>query len=131
MKNLPANLKFISTHEWARQDDAETVTIGITDHAQDLLGDIVYVELPTVGQELSKGDECGVVESVKAASDIYSPLTGEVIEINEDLLITPGFVNEDPYGSGWMFRLKVINQGEYEELLSEDAYKRQLGAEVH
>jgi glycine cleavage system H protein len=131
MKEVPGNLKYVATHEWARQEGEEIVTVGITDHAQDLLGDIVYIELPTIGQHVSGGDECGVVESVKAASDIYSPLTGEVVEINEDLQQKPALVNEDPYGSGWIFRLRVKQPNEFNELLTPENYVKQIGEEVH
>ncbi len=131
MKKVPGDLKYVSTHEWARKDDQEVITIGITDHAQDLLGDIVFIELPTIGQHVNEGDECGVVESVKAASDIYSPLSGEIIEINSDLEQTPGLVNEDPYGTGWIFRLRVQKPDEYEGLLSPEIYEKQIGEEVH
>jgi glycine cleavage system H protein len=131
MKNTPEDLKYVSTHEWARMDDNNTVTVGITHHAQDLLGDIVYVELPTVGKTLKGGEECGVVESVKAASDIYSPLSGEIIEINEDLARTPGLVNEDPYGSGWIFRLRLQRPEEVDSLLTAENYIKQIGEEVH
>jgi glycine cleavage system H protein len=131
MKKVPGELKYVSTHEWARKDNSEVATIGITDHAQDLLGDIVFIELPAIGQHVSSGDECGVVESVKAASDIYSPLSGEVIEINSDLEQTPGLVNEDPYGMGWIFKIKLKQPDEYEKLLSPDNYEKQIGEEVH
>lgn len=132
MKNVPSDLRYVSTHEWAkREGEGDIVTVGITDHAQDLLGDIVYVELPTIGQRMNLGEECGVVESVKAASDIYSPLSGEVVEINEDLEQTPGLVNEDPYGSGWIFRIRVQKPQEFDELLSAEKYIKQIGEEIH
>lgn len=131
MKNVPSDLKYVTTHEWARKEDQDIVTIGITDHAQDLLGDIVYVELPAIGQLVNSGDECGVVESVKAASDVYSPLSGEVIEVNEDLEQTPGLVNEDPYGSGWIFRIRVHKPDEYDGLLTAEKYVKQIGEGIH
>lgn len=131
MKKVPGDLKYVTTHEWARRDDQDVVTIGITDHAQDLLGDIVFIELPTIGQRVSSGDECGVVESVKAASDIYSPLSGEVIEINDDLEETPGLVNEDPYGTGWIFRMKVHQPDEFDNLLTAENYEKQISEEIH
>ncbi len=131
MKNVPIDLKYVITHEWARREDEEIVTIGITDHAQDLLGDIVYIELPTIGQQITCGDECGVVESVKAASDIYCPLSGEVVEINEDLEETPGLVNEDPYGSGWIFKIRLHKPEELEVMLSPEKYIKQIGEEIH
>jgi glycine cleavage system H protein len=130
MKNVPHNLKYAATHEWAQRDE-DIVTIGITDHAQDLLGDIVYIELPDVGTEISEGEECGVVESVKAASDIYSPLSGEVIEVNEVLTETPGLVNEDPYGSGWIFRIRLNNPEEFDQLMPAEKYQKQIGQEIH
>lgn len=131
MKKVPGDLKYVSTHEWVREEDGEIVTVGITDHAQDLLGDIVYIELPTIGQRVTGGDECGVVESVKAASDIYSPVAGEVVAINDLLQQTPGLVNEDPYGTGWIFRLKIQQPEEVEKLLTAENYEKQLGEEVH
>lgn len=131
MKNVPTDIKYVITHEWARREDQDVFTVGITDHAQDLLGDIVYVELPVIGQRISLGDECGVVESVKAASDIYCPLSGEVIEVNESLEETPGLVNEDPYGSGWIFRIRVQKPEEYDNLLSAEKYVKQIGEEIH
>ncbi len=130
MKKVPGELKYVATHEWAKKDD-EIATIGITDHAQDLLGDIVFIELPTIGQHVQSGDECGVVESVKAASDIYSPLSGEVIEINSDLEQTPGLVNKDPYGEGWIFKIRLKQPDEYEKLLSPEHYEKQISEEVH
>lgn len=131
MKNVPLDLKYATTHEWVRKEEQNIVTIGITDHAQDLLGDIVYVELPTVGQRIGGGEECGVVESVKAASDIYAPLTGEIIEVNESLEETPGLVNEDPYGSGWICRIRLEDPEEYDNLLNAEHYIKQIGEEIH
>jgi glycine cleavage system H protein len=130
MENVPHNLKYARTHEWAQRDE-DIVTIGITDHAQDLLGDIVYIELPEIGAQVSEGDECGVVESVKAASDIYSPVSGEVIDVNEVLAETPALVNDDPYGSGWIFRIKLKNPEEFDSLMSAESYQKQIGQEVH
>lgn len=131
MKQVPHNLKYLATHEWTRQEDSETFTVGITAHAQDLLGDVVYVELPTLGKRVVRGQECGIVESVKAASDIYSPLSGKVIEVNENLAETPGLVNEDPYGSGWIFRVKLEQPEEVQQLLSPESYAKQIGDESH
>lgn len=132
MKNVPNDLRYVSSHEWARkEDDPDIVTIGITDYAQDLLGDIVYIELPEVGQRISSGDECGVVESVKAASDVYCPLSGEIVEVNDELQETPGLVNEDPYGSGWIFKLRIKKPEEFEALLNAEAYIKQIGEEIH
>lgn len=106
MSQIPSELKYLSSHEWVRIEEDGTATIGITDHAQDLLGDVVFVDLPDVGAEINAGDEAGVVESVKAASDIFSPLSGEVIAINEALEESPELVNADPYNDGWFSELK-------------------------
>lgn len=129
MSHLPADLKYMSSHEWLRLESDGTAYVGITDHAQEQMGDLVYVECPEIGTELSAGDEAGVVESVKAASDIYSPVGGEVIAINERLEDTPELVNEDPYGEGWMFQIKVSDASEVEELLSAEAYQSQIDEE--
>lgn len=128
MSQLPKNLKYASTHEWARLE-GNIVTVGITDHAQDALGDVVYVELPEVGDELSAGDEAGVVESVKAASDIYAPVSGEVIEINEALIDAPETINSDPYNEGWFYRMRVSDASELDNLLAADEYQDQVEAE--
>ena len=106
MSNVPAELKYIASHEWLRLEDDGTVTVGITDHAQDLLGDVVFVELPDVGDTIAVDDEISVVESVKAASDVYAPISGEVVAINEALEDDPEIINSDPYGEGWFFRMK-------------------------
>src|SRR5689334_1572974 len=108
MTNVPKNLKYSKTHEWARKD-GDLITIGVTDHAQTMLGDLVYVELPDLEHNLESGEECAIVESVKAAADIYAPISGEVVEINEELLETPQLVNEDPYGRGWLFRVRPFD----------------------
>lgn len=131
MSEFPTDLKYSSTHEWARLEEDGTVTVGITDHAQELLGDLVYVELPEVETEVRIGDECAVVESVKAASDVYAPITGEIVEINETLQGVPAAVNSDPYGDGWLFRLKPADVKELDNLLSADEYKEQISAEEH
>lgn len=125
MSNLPSDLKYVSTHEWVRLD-GDIATVGITDHAQDALGDVVYVELPEVGQEFSATDEAGVVESVKAASDVYVPLSGEVIEINEALEDAPETINEDPYGQGWFYKLRISDTGELDSLLDAAAYQAEV-----
>src|SRR5210317_507041 len=117
MSDIPADLKYIASHEWVRVEGDGTVTVGVTDHAQDALGDVVYVELPEVDVVLSAGDEAGVVESVKAASDIYTPLSGTVIAVNSTLEDAPEQVNSDPYGEGWFFKLRLADAGELEELL--------------
>ncbi len=118
MSYIPSDLKYLSSHEWARlEDDGETVTVGITDHAQEMLGDVVFVELPEVGAELASGDEAGVVESVKAASDIFCPVSGEVIAINEALEENPELVNADPYNDGWFFKVRIKDKTELQTLL--------------
>ena len=122
MSETPEELRYASTHEWARLEEDGTVTVGITDHAQDALGDIVYVELPDPEQQVSAGSEAGVVESVKAASDIYAPVSGVVIAANETLDDAPEMVNEDPYGDGWFFRIEPDDAGELEDLLDAAAY---------
>ena len=105
--NIPVDLCYSESHEWARANDDGTVTIGITDHAQHLLGDLVFVEIPEVGRAVAADESCAVVESVKATSDVYSPLEGVIVEVNEALADTPELINEDPYGEGWIFRLKT------------------------
>ncbi len=105
--NIPVDLCYSESHEWARANDDGTVTVGITDHAQHLLGDLVFVEIPEVGRAVAAAESCAVVESVKAASDVYSPLEGVIVEVNEALADTPELINEDPYGEGWIFRLKT------------------------
>ncbi|MGB1222087.1 MAG: glycine cleavage system protein GcvH [Alcanivoracaceae bacterium] len=129
MSNIPAELRYASSHEWIHLEQDGTAVIGITEHAQDAMGDLVYVEMPDVGAELAAGDEAGVVESVKAASDIYAPVAGEVIAINEKLEDEPELVNNDPYNDGWLFKLKVSDLSELENLLDADAYAAQLEAE--
>ncbi|MFD0950542.1 glycine cleavage system protein GcvH [Paraperlucidibaca wandonensis] len=121
MSQLPAELKYAASHEWARLD-GDVVTVGITDHAQDALGDLVFVELPTVGDVVSAGQEAGVVESVKAASDIYAPVSGEIIAINEALVDAPEIVNTEPYTGGWLYQIKITDAAELDELLSAEAY---------
>lgn len=122
MSHTPPELKYASSHEWARLEADGSVTVGISDHAQNALGDVVFVELPEPGTQLAAGDEAGVVESVKAASDIYAPVGGEVLEINEALEDAPETVNAEPYTDGWFFRLKVEDPGELEKLLSAEDY---------
>jgi glycine cleavage system H protein len=131
MSAIPSNLKFLDSHEWARLESDGTVTIGISDHAQNALGDLVFVEVPEVGKALTKGGAAAVVESVKAASDVYSPVSGEVIAANDALGSAPELVNTDPYGQGWLFKIKPANQGELQQLLSPDAYEKVLAAEAH
>jgi len=125
MSSIPNNLKYLDSHEWARVESDGTVTIGISDHAQGALGDLVFVEVPEVGRALKKGGAAAVVESVKAASDVYSPVTGEVIANNSDALsATPELVNSDPYGQGWLFKVKPSNSGELASLLDAQAYEQ-------
>ncbi|ENP8456355.1 glycine cleavage system protein GcvH [Photobacterium damselae] len=122
MSYVPSDLKFTHSHEWVRDEGNGIYTIGITDHAQSLLGDMVFIDLPELEDELEAGDDCAVVESVKSASDIYAPLTGVVVAINEDLDGAPGLVNSDPYGDGWLFQLQVEDDIELGELLDGEDY---------
>ncbi|KAF1054862.1 MAG: Glycine cleavage system H protein [Stenotrophomonas maltophilia] len=122
MSNIPADLRYAASHEWARLEADGSVTVGISDHAQEALGDVVFVELPEVGKTLAAGQEAGVVESVKAASDIYAPVSGEVIAINEALADSPEEVNNDPYGS-WFFKLKPSDPSELDKLLDAAGYR--------
>lgn len=123
MSNIPADLKYVASHEWLRQEADGTVTVGITHHAQDLLGDIVYVELPEVGANVEVDAEIAVVESVKAASDVYAPISGEIVEVNEALVDAPETANEDPYGEGWFFKIKPTNPDDYNNLMDADEYQ--------
>ena len=129
MSNTPSELKYASSHEWALLEEDGTVTIGITDHAQEALGDVVYVEAPEVGTLLAAGDEAGVVESVKAASDLYAPISGEVIAVNEALEEDPEIVNNEPYTEGWFYKLKPNDVAELENLLTADEYDEQCQSE--
>ena len=122
MKNIPGDLKFLSSHEWARVESDGTITIGISDHAQDLLGDIVFVELPEVGQTLDAETDAAIVESVKAASDVYSPFSGEVMEVNSLLEDQPEIINSSPYEDGWFYKLTPSDMGELDNLLSPEDY---------
>lgn len=130
MSNVPGQLKYCKSHEWIKHEEGKTFIIGISDHAQSLLGDLVYVELPEIGREVSAGEECCVVESVKAASDVYSPVSGTVVEINEELLDNPEQVNQQPYDSGWLFKLEVENVGELEDLLDSNDYEEMITEEA-
>lgn len=123
MSNYPTDLRYASTHEWVRPEGNGVFTVGISDHAQELLGDMVFVELPDVGAEIATGDDVAVAESVKAASDVYAPITGEVIEVNEDLEDSPELVNSDPYGDGWLFKIKAEDPEEVEALLDAEGYE--------
>lgn len=128
--NIPTDLRYTKTHEWVRQEADGTVSVGITHHAQDLLGDMVFVENPTVGRQLAQNEECAVVESVKAASDIYAPVAGEVVAVNDAVESAPESLNKDPYGS-WMFRLKPNNPADLEGLLDADGYRALVESEGH
>ena len=123
MAEIPSNLKFLESHEWARLEDDGTVTVGISDHAQELLGDIVFVELPEIGKDISKSGDLAIVESVKAASDVYSPVTGQVTEVNEALIDNPEIINSSPYGDGWFFKIQPQDITEMNELLDATAYE--------
>ena len=126
MSNIPAELRFAESHEWARLEADGTVTVGISDHAQEALGDVVFVELTEVGKTFAAGDQAGVVESVKAASDIYSPISGEVVAVNSELDGSPESLNSDPYGA-WIFKLKPSNPADLEKLLDAAGYKAAIG----
>ena len=125
MSEIPSDLLYRESHEWVRYDEDGTATVGISDHAQAQLGDMVFVELPEPGMSYEQGDACAVVESVKAASDVYAPLTGEVIENNSALEDSPELVNSDPYGDGWLFRMQLSNPSEVDGLLNPEAYAEQ------
>jgi len=122
MSNIPSELKFSKEHEWIKIDSEGVATVGITDHAQELLGDMVYVELPEVSNHVATGDETGVVESVKAASDIYAPIAGKIVEVNEVLADEPELVNSDPYNEGWLYKMSVADEADLEALLAADEY---------
>ena len=131
MSNIPVELKYAKSHEWARINDDGSVTVGISDTAQDQLGDMVFIEVPEVGQTVTAEEACAVVESVKAASDIYAPLGGEIVEVNENLADSPETVNNDAYGEGWIFRLEPADAGELGALMDADAYEAFLASEDH
>ena len=122
MSNIPKELRYTSTHEWVRPEGDGVYTVGITEHAQDLLGDMVFLDLPDVGDEFAAGDDCAVAESVKAASDIYAPIAGEIIEVNEALEDAPETVNSDAFGDGWLFKIKAEDATEVDGLLDADGY---------
>jgi len=126
MMNHPSDLKYAATHEWARLD-GDLVVTGITDHAQDALGDLVYVEMPEIGQHFIAGDQTGVVESVKTASDIHAPIEGEVVEINPLLEDDPELVNTDPYGDGWIYKIRPANPDDLDDLMSAEQYEDSVG----
>lgn len=129
MSEIPSELKFLQSHEWVRVEEGDTVVVGISDHAQSALGDLVYVELPELEAEVNAGDESGVVESVKAASDIYAPVAGKIVAVNEALSDAPELVNSDPYGDGWIYQLKIKDASELAGLLSSEDYAAQLAEE--
>ena len=126
MANVPSDLKYAKSHEWVRVA-GEEATVGITDHAQHELTDVVFVELPEVGRKLKAGESCAVIESVKTASDIYSPVTGDVTEINKTVVENPALVNTEPYSGGWFFKVKLSNPAEVTALLGPEAYQQQIG----
>lgn len=129
MSTIPEELRYNKSHEWVRDDGDGLFTVGITDHAQQALGDLVYVEAAEVGNHVSADDTCCVVESVKAASDVYSPLDGEIVEVNEALNESPELVNNNPYGDGWLFRIRPSNPGDFDSLLNADDYAGLLSEE--
>lgn len=131
VSRIPDALKFTNNHEWVRIDEDDVATIGITDYAQTLLGELVYVELPDVGDVISKGEDCGVVESVMSSSDVYCPVTGQVVETNDSLAESPGIVNASPYIDGWLFRIQLDKPAQIEELLDPEAYQKQVAGEAH
>lgn len=131
MSKVPADLKYVKSHEWAKKQPDGTVLVGITDHAQSALGDLVFVEVPKVGRKLAAGEACAVVESVKAASDVYAPVSGEVVEANPALANAPETLNKEPYGAGWMFRLKPASAGELDKLLDAAAYQKVVADAAH
>jgi glycine cleavage system H protein len=124
--NVPANLTYAKSHEWVRTE-GEVATVGITDHAQHELTDVVFVELPAVGRKVKAGEACAVVESVKTASDIYSPVSGEIIEVNQTIVDNPALINADPYTGGWFYKIKLANVGELTSLLKPEQYLAQIG----
>lgn len=126
MSEIPTDLKYTSEHEWVRREDSGTLVVGLTDYAQEQLGDLVYVDTPEVGASFAAGDVCAVVESVKAASDVYSPAGGEVVAVNESLQGSPELISNDPYGDGWLFEFTPEDPAEWEELLDPDQYEELL-----
>ncbi|MBB1363354.1 MULTISPECIES: glycine cleavage system protein GcvH [unclassified Shewanella] len=129
MSTIPADLKYASSHEWIRKESDGSYTVGITEHAQELLGDMVFVELPEVGDTVTAGEDCAVAESVKAASDIYAPISGEVIAVNESLEDSPERVNSDAFGDGWFFRVMPSDESEVDALLDADGYQEVIDQE--
>lgn len=131
MSNVPSELRYTKFHEWVRTESDGGITVGITDHAQELLGDMVFIELPEVGATYTAGDECAVVESVKAASDVYCPVAGEVTAINEELPDSPETLNQDAFDTGWMFKMNPVDAGEVDELMDAEAYAELVESESH
>ena len=131
MSEIPGDLKFLKSHEWARVESDGKVTVGISDHAQGLLGDLVYVELPNVGDQITVGTACVVVESVKAASDVYAPLSGKVVDVNSALVDKPETINEDAYGDGWLFVMEIDDAEQLNDLIEPDDYAELLEDEDH
>lgn len=126
MSNIPSELRYATTHEWVRSEGDGVFTVGITEHAQELLGDMVFLDLPDEGEAFAAGDDCAVAESVKAASDIYAPVGGEIVEINEELEASPELVNTDPYGDGWLFKIKAEDAEEHLGLLDAESYAESI-----
>lgn len=129
MSEIPRDLRYTKTHEWLRTMEDGHYEVGITEHAQEMMGDMVFVELPEVGTTVSSGQECAVVESVKAASDVYAPVGGEIVEVNNELADAPETINQDPYHRGWMFRLRPVDQSEANALLDPAAYEQVVASE--
>ena len=129
MTNIPSDLKYAKSHEWVRVN-GDTATVGITDHAQHELTEVVFVELPAVGRQVKAGEACAVVESVKTASDIYSPVSGQIVEANQAAVDNPALVNSAPYGNGWFYKIKLSNPAELDALLSPEKYKAQIGDQI-
>ena len=127
MSQIPADLKYVDSHEWLRLESDGSVTVGITEHAQELLGDLVFVELPQVGSTLGANEQAGTVESVKAASDLYCPIAGEILAVNPELEGAPELANSEPYGAGWFFRMKPANAGDLDGLLTAEQYAKEIG----
>ena len=131
MSNVPGNLRYTKSHEWVKVEADGTITVGITEHAQGLMGDMVYIDLPEAGRKLDAGKECAVVESVKAASDVYAPVTGEIVMSNAALADAPETVNKDPHGEGWIFKMKPANAADVQKLLDAKAYEALVASEKH
>jgi glycine cleavage system H protein len=131
MSNVPSDLRFLKSHEWARLEADGTITVGISDHAQQALGDLVFAEVPEAGRRVTAGEACAVVESVKAASDVYSPVSGEVVAGNMDLGGRPELINQEPYGAGWLMRIRPDDKTQFAAMLDAKAYEAALAAETH